>query len=1022
MTDASPALPGPVPGSDTFGKYRILEEIGRGGMGIVYKALHTKIGKIVALKILKAGDQALDRQLQMFQREIESMAKFSHPNIITIYDVGQESGHRYFTMAYVDGCTLEELMNGMRRAEESGSSGSSFKDIVETIQKERQTPGPDRPADAASAVHKVGGFRALRLTQTLSIAGKILRALEHAHERGVIHRDIKPSNIIVTKDGEPILMDFGLAREMLDDGDKNMTRTGQVLGTPAYMSPEQAEGIKGRIDERSDIYSMGAVFYEMLTGRPPYIPTGNAIRDIWDAMRTDPRPVRKLNPDISRDVETICAKAMEKDRVRRYRTAGAFAADIQRYIEGDPILARPQSLFYRAKKKIVKHRAVSVSAAIIIGFLLIGLGYRHVVRQALKAKDAALQAEYRKGVGKWKLVYEDDFNSGYLDTSRWINIRPDLNDLKFGLESGALFLWGHGGLFSMEKVTGNIKIVFDMKMTEPSELNLRFKIGPSHGETDIHYRFMWAGSVVKFYKEGMWKRGGFKEMRFKGFEKYFLNISEHNDRWFHVEVVFEDGVMRAFIDSLEVVVFEDYIPLVSPENDMWGFRVYRGKMLVDNLRLYQQTFPQKLDVSSIPDILFNRYDFQGALDHIVATTVNYDDSRIVSRCVGKALSMKYVDPGLYPASRLLEIAGALFPKIDQATRENILEDGSRECLAQNNVPLFLGAASQHARYLEGGDLFNFYVYLCLLFRNFGFHEEAQTYAELARTLAPGQFIPLDSEKRAASRPDRHPGPVKYIPAGYLPDRFGVCSRMEGFYMDSTEVTQGHYASLMDTNPSIFGGRNPLFSDVEANPDRPVENISVFDAIRFCNRRSEKEGFKPCYEIYNERDTLVYVESPVHLDSSRLALFGSADIEQVPVQVRKFSYRRLEGCEGYTLPSPRQREYALRAESVTHFYWGDSVEAADRYAWYLNNSGYRTHPVAKKAPNAFCLYDMAGNVEEMTLADSASAEDIFYAKSGSAWAAAQNLSSSLRTAPADKATVSGSLGFRCVRNAVNENGR
>jgi formylglycine-generating enzyme required for sulfatase activity len=166
---------------------------------------------------------------------------------------------------------------------------------------------------------------------------------------------------------------------------------------------------------------------------------------------------------------------------------------------------------------------------------------------------------------------------------------------------------------------------------------------------------------------------------------------------------------------------------------------------------------------------------------------------------------------------------------------------------------------------------------------------------------------------------------------------------------------------------------------------------------------------------------VYLQSPVHLDSSRFVPYGSASIERIHVRIRKFSFRRLESCDGYTLPSPRQREYALRAESVTHFHWGDSVEAADRYAWYLHNSGYRPHSVAQKVPNAFGLYDMAGNVEEMTLADPAGAEDIYYAKSGSAWSTAQNLSSSLRTAPLDKVTVSGSTGFRCVRNVVNENG-
>jgi len=273
-----------------FGKYQVLEEAGRGGMGIVYKALHAQLNRVVALKFLKAGDFAQETQIKMFHREIMALAKLNHPNIIKIHDVGTENNQRYFTMEYLDGCTLDELLDSFHDAQSSGT-GSSFKEVVVHVQKQKTLARKGKSHLGKASQKKAGRFRALSPSHALNIQLKIVRAVEHAHDRGTLHRDIKPSNIMITKDGEPILMDFGLARELIPGESMNLTQTGQVLGTPAYMSPEQAGGEKDKISERSDIYSLGCVFYEMLTGRPPFIPTGNAMEDIKAVVEREPKKV-----------------------------------------------------------------------------------------------------------------------------------------------------------------------------------------------------------------------------------------------------------------------------------------------------------------------------------------------------------------------------------------------------------------------------------------------------------------------------------------------------------------------------------------------------------------------------------------------------------------------------------------------------------------------------------------------------------------------------------------------------------
>ncbi len=275
-----------------FGEYEILTEIARGGMGVVYRARQTTLDRIVALKMILAGRLANIDDVTRFRTEAEAAAKLQHPNIVAVFDVGDQEGQHYFTMEYIEGVSLDQ----------------------------RLAQGP------------LAGKAAARYVRILA------RAVHYAHEHGIVHRDLKPSNILIDADDEPHITDFGLAKR-LGPGDSGNTRSGAILGTPSYMSPEQAQGKTGEIGRPSDIYSLGAVLYELVTGRPPFR-AETPLDTVLQVIDHQPVPPRLLNPRVDHDLETICLKCLEKDPEMRYASAEDLGEDLQRYLNGDSISAR----------------------------------------------------------------------------------------------------------------------------------------------------------------------------------------------------------------------------------------------------------------------------------------------------------------------------------------------------------------------------------------------------------------------------------------------------------------------------------------------------------------------------------------------------------------------------------------------------------------------------------------------------------------------------------------------------------
>jgi len=321
------------------GDYEILGRIARGGMGVVYRARQRALNRTVALKLISAGELAAPDFVERFRIEAEAAASLSHPNIIPIYEIGEERGRHFFSMKFVAGGTLADRL----------SRG-------------------DRPPSREAA----------------SLIIRLARAVHYAHQRGVLHRDIKPSNVLLDTNAEPLLSDFGLAK--LADRDSQITHTVAVLGTPSYISPEQAAGAAGQLTTAADVYGLGAVLYELLTGRPPFA-GGTTMATIQLVIETEPEPPSRSNHAVDRDLETICLKCLEKSPARRYASAEALAADLDRWLGHSPIEARRATAAERCTKWVRRHpawaAALLVTAVALAGVVGIAVHSRERVLAAL---------------------------------------------------------------------------------------------------------------------------------------------------------------------------------------------------------------------------------------------------------------------------------------------------------------------------------------------------------------------------------------------------------------------------------------------------------------------------------------------------------------------------------------------------------------------------------------------------------------------------------------------------------------
>jgi len=328
-----------------FGDYELLREIARGGMGVVYRARQISLNRPVALKMILAGQLASDDEVKRFYLEAEAAANLEHPGIVPIYEIGEHEGQHFFSMGFVEGTSLAAKV----------------------------ADGPLPPREAA--------------TLTMQVA----ETMQYAHERGVIHRDLKPANVLLDAHGQPKVTDFGLAKKL--KADSSLTHTGQVMGTPSYMPPEQAEGKE--VGPATDVYALGAILYCLLTGRPPF-QAATPMDTLIQVVGQDPVPVRQLNAAVARDLETICLKCLEKESGKRYASAAALGEDLRRYLDGEPIVARPVGAVERAWRWARRKPALAGALGTVSLLLLAIAALATVSAGKLRVeRDAALKNLHR---------------------------------------------------------------------------------------------------------------------------------------------------------------------------------------------------------------------------------------------------------------------------------------------------------------------------------------------------------------------------------------------------------------------------------------------------------------------------------------------------------------------------------------------------------------------------------------------------------------------------------------------------
>jgi tRNA A-37 threonylcarbamoyl transferase component Bud32 len=341
---AAPAAP--LAAGSRLGDYEVLGEIARGGMGVVYRARQVKLNRFVALKMILAGAHAGAEELARFRSEAEAVARLQHPNIVQIYEIGEHDGLPYFSLEFVDGGSLHQKLAG----------------------------APQQPEVVAP------------LLETLA------RAMHAAHQRGIVHRDLKPANVLLTLDSVLKVTDFGLAKRL--DEDSGRTQSGVIMGTPSYMAPEQAAGRTKEIGPLADVYALGAILYEMLTGRPPF--KGTTVRETLEQVCSqEPVPPRQLQPKVRRDLETICLKCLGKEPRQRYASAEDLADDLRRFQQGRPILARPVGAAGRLWRWCRRNPALAAAAALVLVVVSVAVGL--IVRSRNLAIDAAAAATAAEG-------------------------------------------------------------------------------------------------------------------------------------------------------------------------------------------------------------------------------------------------------------------------------------------------------------------------------------------------------------------------------------------------------------------------------------------------------------------------------------------------------------------------------------------------------------------------------------------------------------------------------------------------
>ncbi len=941
-----------------FGDYEILDEIAKGGMGVVYKARQTKLNRIVALKMIRSAELADASQVKRFYTEAEAAAKLTHPGIVPVYDVGEANGQHYFSMAFVDG---ESLSDRVKR------------------------DGPLMPREAAQLMKEAA------------------EAVDHAHQAEIVHRDIKPQNLLLDPNGKVQVADFGLAK--LQQGGSELTADGQVLGTPAYMPPEQAAGKLDEVGAAADVYSLGATLYFLLTGRPPFqaATVHDTLRQVLD---NEPVPPRKLDPSIPRDLETICLKALSKEPPRRYATAGDFAADLEHWLHEEPIVARRVGRIERTwkwckRKPVIAGLSATVALILALGSIVLWerLNAAHA-RGLVDSLIASEPAQVPRLVGELE------------NYSYWAHplLRRTLDAAAGNTQTTRPVLHARMALASEDASLAD-KLIDDLLDAEIGEVgNIRDALGrsPAVDRNRLWQVFRGEATGDRVPKTTERLRAGLA----------LVTLDAHRQQWkpednqFLVEqLVTTNAVYQPLVwDLLDNVKGELLEPLesvfvaparsegeqIAAANAIARFASQDGSRLgrllcVATPKQYEilhekyqrvandETRNQLVSVVAqeptegmMPEdsIALGRKRAgaaitllrQGERESIFEVFRNKDDpealSQFVARCRERSVTIQEllecfevvdakrgpldgdrqkVDDGVLYALLLAlgeytidELPTPSEPRLERLAKIYALDPSSGVhsatgwLLRQWGQGEVVAAVDQTSLAYDETGHREWYV------QEVEYSHEGPGLLRSGKRKLHFTFILFPAGSFTMGSPENEPNHEsdERVHQVHLTRPLAVCDR---------ELTWAQWDAFNgDRRRNDYAQQ---FSET-LGPGDPAFGMNWFEAVGFCRWLGEQAGLSEDQQCYADPTSL------------------PEDSEGNPTEWRL----DLEGL-GYRLMTEAEWEYACRGRTGTAHSFGQDRELLSRYAWYRDNSGEWTHPVAQLRPNPRGLFDNHGNLHE-----------------------------------------------------------